>query len=160
MTINLYKISFDTRELDKVNGVTPVNPTAITVDPLNAVSTIHPVFVLDYNSNYVNCNYLYCDTLDSYYYITDRRINTAGRLELLCTIDVRTTFSAAIKSTPCTIIRADSIGNPTKIIDSKLPVNPQKKYITSIVLPETSNTMSTTAEYSYLLTVIGGTPNI
>ena len=159
MTITLYKSSADPRALDKITSATQIG-TAITVKPTEKVNIINPVFEVDYNDTYFTVNYLYCDTFDRYYYITNAAVNTGHRIELSCALDVRQSFSATIKNTTAVIVRSESIAQPTKIIDDKLPINPSKKIITSILLPETSNSFNTDAEYSYLLTVVGGTPAV
>ena len=159
MTINIYKTAADNRRLDKLTGATLLNNTPITVKPTDKISVLEPVFEIDYDAAYMTANYVYCDVFDSYYYCTTR-INTAQRVELVCAIDVRQTFPTAIKNASCDVIRAESLLMPTLIPDDKLPVNPSKKVVTSIKLPETSKTFGTDKEYSYLLTVVGGTPSI
>ena len=157
MYIDLYKISKDNRVVNKVGGIEP-SYTNVALYPLREVSVIRPVFEIDYNSALLQCNYLYCDTFDSYYYIVDSKVNTAGRLALSCFIDVRQTYSSSIAATPCTVIRGAP--QPTQIVDSKLPIDPAHKKITSVLLPELSNSFGTDKSYSYLLTVVGGEPNI
>ncbi len=158
VTVTLYKSAKDNRALDKISGAAVV-AAAVPIQNTDKINKLRPVFELAMNALYMQANYLYCDALDKYYYITDFDINTAQRIELNCIIDVRQSFSAAIRATECTIIRAEAIAQPTKIIDSKLPVNPTSKIVTSIVLPETSQSFDTNAEYSYLLTVVGGEPS-
>ena len=160
MTINLYKIAKDNRVVDKITGAVALNNNPITIKPTDKISLLQPVFEIDIEAAYMTPNYLYCDTFDSYYYITDVRVNTAQRLELECMIDVRQTFSAALLSSEATVIRNEKLLYPTQIQDSKLPVNPSRKIITSIVIPEVNRSFDTAASYSYLLTVVGGEPNI
>ena len=161
MTIHLYNCTADRRKLDKTANLTAITgENGLTCAPTDKVNMLTPEFVIDYNSAYTNANYLYCYDFDRWYYINNPRFNTAGRYVLPCTIDRRMSAHTAISGLQATIIRAESIGNPTKIPDSKLPINPNKKQITSIVLPETSNTLSTDATWSYLLTVIGGEPSV
>lgn len=157
MYIDLYKISKDSRVVNKVGGIQPTY-TQIPLHPLKEVSSIRPVFEIDFNAARLQCNYLYCDIFDSYYYIIDSKVNTAGRLALSCFIDVRQTFSSAILNAPCTVIRGAQ--QPTQIVDSKLPIDPAHKKITSVLLPELSDSFGTDKAYSYLLTVVGGEPNI
>lgn len=157
MYIDLYKISKDNRIVNKVGGIEP-SYTNVALYPLREVSVIRPIFEIDYNITLLQCNYLYCDTFDSYYYIIDSKVNTAGRLALSCFIDVRQTYSSSIAATPCTIIRGAP--QPTQIVDSKLPIDPAHKKITSVLLPELSDSFGTDKSYSYLLTVVGGEPNI
>lgn len=156
MTINLYKISADPRALDKITGVSPVNETPITVEPTERVNILNPVFIINYDETLMTCNYLYCDTFDRYYYINGAAVNTAHRLELACSVDVRQSFAAAIQNSKGIILRATSKGSPTKFPDSKLPVNPTEKIITSIELPELNNELDVDGNYCYLLTVMGG----
>lgn len=159
MIIDLYTSSADRRKLDKTANMTAITGlTGLSCAPTNTVNFLNPEFLIDYNANYLNANYLYCRDFDRYYYINNMRFDTAGRLVLPCTIDRRMSACNSIKAMTATILRAESLGQPTKIPDNKLPVNPNKKDITSIVIPETSKTLSTTAKWSYLLTVIGGEP--
>lgn len=157
MTITLYKVISDKRALDKITGLTPSYP-ALSVYPLREVSVINPVFIVDYNSGYLSCNYVYCDLYDRYYYITNMQVDTAGRLNIYCDIDVRQSYSTAIKNAPCTVIRGGT--QPTNIVDNKLPVNPSHKDITSVTMSEVNNSFDVDASYSYLLTVVGGEPNV
>ena len=158
MTITLYSTATDPRKLDKITTATLLTNTPISIENTDRIDLLSPVFEIAMNANYMTANYLYCDTYDRYYYITTNKINTAQRLELHCEVDVRQSFAAAILATDCTIIRAENISQPTRIIDKNLPVNPTSKIVTSIVLPETSQSFDTDAEYSYLLTVVGGAP--
>lgn len=157
MTITLYKVIADKRALDKVSELTPVY-SALPVYPLREVSVVNPVFIIDYSADYLSCNYVYCDLYDRYYYINNMQVDTAGRLNVYCDIDVRQSYSTAIKNVSCTVVRGG--GQPTDVVDSKLPVNPSAKDITSVVMPENNNSFDVNASYSYLLTVVGGEPNI
>lgn len=161
MIIDLYACSADRRKLDKSGNLTAITGlSGISCRPTAQVNMINPEFEIDYASAYLSCNYLYCRDFDRWYYVDNPRFNTAGRIVLPCTIDRRMTARTSIAGCEATILRAESLGNPTKIPDSKLPVNPNKKQITSIVIPETSQTLSTSATWSYLLTVIGGEPTV
>lgn len=160
MTVDLYKIAKDMRVLNKISGASPLNNSPITVKPTEKVSLLSPTFEIDMDATYMTANYLYCDTFDRYYYIRDVRVNTAQRLELECYIDVRQSFMNDMKNSELTVIRNEAVGLPTQISDNKLPVNPSRKIITSIVLADSTNSFSVDASYSYLLTVVGGEPNI
>lgn len=160
MKIWLYRTASDNRKIDKITGATNLTgESGLTIQNTDRIDLLSPIFEIAVGATYMTANYLFCDTYDRYYYIRTNRINTAQRLELHCEVDVRQSFAAALQATECTIIRAESIAQPTKIIDSKLPVNPTSKIVTSIILPETSKTFSTDAVNSYLLTVVGGEPS-
>lgn len=160
MTIDLYISAFDKRQLDKITNATKLNNQPVAIMPTSIINSERPVFEIAMDNSYINANYLYCSTFDRYYYITEKRVNTAQRLELVCYVDVRQSFKNSIKETECTVIRSEAIATPTRIHDDKLPVNPTSKIVTSIVLPETTQTFDTDASYSYVLTVVGGEPNI
>lgn len=155
LTITLYTVNKDNRCLDKVTGVTPV-ASSITIEPTSSIDVLNPTFVIANNSSYYACNYLYCDTLSRYYYISSFSVDTAGRLNLHCNVDVLQSFKSDILKCTATILRSESIGKPTKYDDNKLPVNPVEKNIISIEMPELSGSFSSNGEKSYLLTVVGG----
>ena len=155
MTLTLYTITNDNNYLDKISNATAVTETPITVEPVTPVDILNPSFVL-VNNGYVNCNYVYCDTFDRYYYIDNITLDTAGRVVLHCKVDVLQSWKSEILSCFATITRSESIGHPTLYPDKKLPVHPVNKFMTSIVMPETSGSFSSDGEYCYLLTVMGG----
>lgn len=156
MNINLYKVYADPRALDKTTGATLLNEQPIAVKPTEKVNKLSPIFEIAYNSAYFNANYLYCDTFDRYYYIINPAVVTGNRMELSCSVDVRQSFAASIKNTKAVILRASSLNSPTIYPDSKLPVSPSEKIITSIELPEINNNLNTSGVFSYVLTVMGG----
>lgn len=162
MTIDLYKCTADRRVLDKTASLTAITGEGgLSCRPTAAVNMTNPEFEIDYAAAYTNCNYLYCRDFDRWYFVDNPRFNTAGRYVLPCSIDVRMTARNSITGCQATILRAESLGNPTKIPDSKLPVNPNKKKVTSIILPQISGeSLGTDITYSYILTVIGGAPTI
>lgn len=161
MTVHLYNSSADYRVANKSNYLTLLTGVGgLSCRPTEKINMISPEFVVDYNAAYLNCNYLYCSDFDRYYFVSNPRFDSGGRLVLPCQLDIRMTANLSIRGTSATVTRSESIGNPTQIPDKMLPVNPSKKQITSIVLPETTGLFDTDAEYSYLLTVIGGTPAV
>lgn len=159
MTINLYTVNKDPRSIDKLTTATLIS-SGISIEPTEGINTLSPIFRIDYSDAYLGANYLYCDTFDRYYYVSPPRVITGHRIELPCSVDVRQSFQSAILNSSGVIIRAQAKDQPTQIVDDKLPINPNRKKICSIILPETSGTFDTDAEYSYLLTVVGGTPNV
>ena len=126
--------------------------------PYENVSMLNPVFVLAYNAAYLRANYIYVSDFAKWYYITDLSVDTAGRIFLRCSIDVRQSFGTSFINCPALITRAESIGKPTLYPDSQLPIHPSKNNVTSIVLRETGNSFSGDGNYCYLLTCIGGEP--
>ena len=165
MTLYLYNISADTRCLTKVIvGTTPATKTAADIEPTEGVDVLTPTFILGYDSSYLSCNYLYCAELNRFYYITEMTIDTAQRIHVQCSVDVLQTYASSIKNCMATVVRSESIGHPTMYTDSKLPVYPTKKNVTSIVMNQLivplNSQLSTADGDNYLLTVIGGEPHV
>lgn len=157
MTATLYKTTADTKSIDKITGAEIIAPD-IEIKAFESVSILNPVFVLAYNAAYLRANYIYVSDFSKWYYITDMSVDTAGRIFIRCSIDVRQTFGAAFIHCPAIITRAESIGKPTLYPDCQLPVHPNKKNITSIIMPETSSSFTGDGDTCYLLTCIGGEP--
>jgi hypothetical protein len=163
MLCNLYIISADDRQLIKViEGTTPTTTQKANIKPTAEVDIINPTFIFTDVATVLGCNYLYCDTFERYYYITNISVDTAQRAIVECKIDVLQTYANQIKNSTATILRSESIGAPTKYIDNKLPVYPCKKNVTSIVMEQISvplnSQLSTADGDNYLLTVVGGSP--
>ena len=165
MTLYLYNVSADTRCLTKVIvGTTPAIKTAADIEPTEGVDVLSPAFILGYDSSYITCNYLYCAELSRFYYITEMTIDTAQRIHVQCSVDVLQTYASSILNCMATVVRSESVGRPTMYTDSKLPVYPTKKNVTSIVMQQVAvplnSQLSTADGDNYLLTVIGGEPHV
>lgn len=159
MTCYLYNISADSRQLVKVDNSTPYTEAHTTVKPTAALDIITPTFIFDYSAAALACNYLYCSEFGRYYFVKNIAVDTAGRINISCAIDVLQTYSAAIKNCRATVIRTATSGAPTMYSDSKFPVYPTKKVVTSITSAETSNSLNADGGYCYVLNTIGGTTN-
>lgn len=165
MYCDLYSISADDRQLVKIiPGTTPVTTQKADLKPTAEVDIINPTFIFTDVATVLGCNYLYCNTFGRYYYITNISVDTAQRAIVECKIDVLQTYATEIKNSVATILRSESVGAPTHYTDNKLPVFPNKKNITSIVMPVNNSDLSSayldgTGDY-YILTVVGGTATI
>lgn len=158
MTCYLYNITADSRKVDKVElGVTPHTDAKTAVKPTAPLDIITPTFIFDYSAAALACNYLYCSEFGRYYFVKNIAVDTAGRINISCAIDVLQTYSAAIKNCRATVIRTATSGAPTMYSDSKFPVYPTKKVVTSITSAETSNSLNADGGYCYVLNTIGGT---
>lgn len=158
MTCYLYNISADARKVDKVElGVTPHTEAHTAVKPTAPLDIITPTFIFDYSASALSCNYLYCSEFARFYFVTNIAVDTAGRINISCAIDVLQTYGAAIKNCRATVIRTATGGKPTMYVDSKFPVYPSKKVVTSITSAETSGSLSADGGYCYVLNTIGGT---
>lgn len=150
MRITAYRITDNNNVVEKNVGAAIasalVRPTA-TVDMHN------PAFVVDVNNARYNCNYLYCDTFRRWYYINNISVADGQTMVLHCTVDVLKSFATEIKALRATIVRSESVGAPTYIPDSQLPINP--------VVVDTKSIKFNSTPFigdgnSYILTTLGG----
>lgn len=159
MTCYLYNISADSRQLVKVDNSTPYTEARTAVKPTAALDIISPTFIFDYSAAALACNYLYCVDFGRFYFVKNIAVDTAGRINITCAIDVLQTYSAAIKNCRATVIRTATGGKPTMYVDNKFPVYPSKKVVTSTTSTETSGSLNADGGYCYVLNTIGGTAN-
>lgn len=124
--------------------------SGVQINPLSTISQENPVFVIDYNAAFLNANYVICSALGRKYFATVST-DTAGRMILTCSCDYLSSFN--LSNCPIQVTRNGGIGKPTKYPDTKLPIYPNIKDITSITR---SNSILTANGGAYVLTVIGG----
>ena len=134
-----------------------------TMRPTDAVDIERPSFIINYSAELLSCNYIRVPAFGRYYYawITTK---PGGEAIIKCLSDPLKSFWDNIKNCSALVTRSESVGAPTMYPDSMLPVYPSKKKVTSIVMPHSaaplSGDLSTSATDCYLLTVLGGAPNI
>lgn len=155
MTCELYNISADARQLVKITSSTS-HITKQAIRPTDVVDIITPTFLFDYDANIININYLKCNDFGRYYFVTNIAVESGGRVRVSCSIDVLQTYASSIRNCNATVIRTATSGAPTMYSDSKFPVYPSKKVVTSITSAETSNSLSANGDYCYVLNTIGG----
>lgn len=134
-----------------------------TVKPTEKLDIENPSFIINYSPALIACNYIFASEYNRFYFA---KITTKPGNEAIieCLSDPLMSFRSEILNCDILATRAESIGQPTHYKDSMLPVYPSKKNITSIVMQHAaaplSGDLSTSAEDCYLLTVLGGQPNI
>lgn len=154
MNIQLLKTTDDQRTAFK--NCTQIG-TDITAVPTDDMSELQPKIVINYNSDYLAANYVYIDLFGKYYKIDKKAVTIGKKIILECTIDAVMSFYDDILNCDITAVRNGGIGQPTKIQDTKFPVLPNEQEIMQTV--STNVSLSNTAEYSYVITVIGGAAN-
>ena len=131
MVLTLYTSTANPKQLDKTKFLTQIG-TARTLAPTQIIDELTPVFVIDYNANFLNCNYVYCNEFNKFYF-AKKSIDTAGRMIFTCVADSLHTWHEQIKNCTATVIRSESEGKPTGIPDKQLPINPNKQEVLSIL---------------------------
>lgn len=125
-----------------------------TIEPYDEVTILNPVFIINYDKKFLDCNYIYCLELNRYYYVT-ASINIAKRIVLTGSIDPLMSFKDQILQSYATILRSESIGEPTVIPDNQLPINTGESQILvqggfkslGVIGPDTDG---------YIITTLGG----
>lgn len=124
----------------------------VNIEPTSIVNKLNPVFVVAYDSRYLDANYVYCSGLDRFYFCIPS-VNTGGRVVLTCTID----YLSGVDLSECPITVLRNGDKPTNIPDNKFPIIPNDETITQTVA--VNNDLSPNHEYCYVLTCIGGVQN-
>lgn len=151
MTVTLYQTSDDRRVVTKTLTSIASN---ITIIPKEQLDILTPRIRLAWNSAYLAANYMYISDLGRYYFISDMLLNTGHNIDIIGNVDVLMSYAAQIRALDATIIRSESVGAPTMYPDDKLPIIPNKKNVTSIVMPNSLH-LNPVNSVNYILTVRG-----
>lgn len=111
MNVTFYKNHSDKIVVDKV--LTQVGVTISNASIKENISITDPVFTLhDFTGfNPATCNYVYIDTLNRYYYITDIRLINGSVYEVYCHVDVLNSFASGIRGNTAVIARQKNLGS-------------------------------------------------
>lgn len=148
-------IGYTTDNTYKVNKSVTYIAQGVSIHPLSTVNQLNPVFVIDYDSRFLNVNYVRATFLGRKYMCTVS-VDTAQKMYLSCSVDYLSSFD--LSNCDITVTRNEGIGAPTLIPDNKLPVLPNTvdmQYITvnNDLLNENANYYQSK---SYVLCVISG----
>ena len=159
MTLNLYTQSDDKRVVNKT--LTSI-ATGIAITPMKSIDILRPTIIINYDNTYLSANYFYISDLNRYYYISSMEIEIGKCITITGEIDIRKSSAAAIPNVVATVVRSESVGAPTEIPDSKLPIDPNREELKSIkILYEGSSGKqarftANPSDWCYILTVVGG----
>lgn len=148
--ITICNNSSDPKYLNK----TITDIATVNINPNGSIDIINPIFIIDYNVNFINANYCKANFLGRNYFIDDIAIAPGKTMALSCTIDVLTTYKDQILNSIGLITRSESIGKPTYVVDDKLPIETNKVEITSI--PFDSESFTIDSYQPFILHVING----
>ena len=114
MNVKLYINSSDPKVSQK--SLT-LKATLNNVQLTEQTSVENPSFLLDYNVNYLSCNYVYCTEFNRYYFVTGREIRNGNQIIINCHVDWRKSFRSQILNS--NIIADRSFSN----VDAYVPDN-------------------------------------
>lgn len=127
--INIMQTADDTRKINKtVTTIKTIN--ALPTEPTNILT---PVIIAERDSDIINANYMYIPELNRYYYITAITLIQGNRVSITGKVDVLKTYAEQLQNCTGIITRSESIGAPTQIPDSNLPIDPNREEIKSII---------------------------
>ena len=129
------------------------SPTdGVEIDPTSRIDIIKPEFIINYNSNYLTCNYVEAPFLGGRKYFAKIAVENGKRMIITCTVDFLSSFD--IRNCPLTVVRNGGLGAPTKIQDSKFPVLPNTETVKQVPIAHTA--LTPYGERCYVLQCIGG----
>ena len=147
------KLGYTTENSLSVNKTyTEVTPAGgVEIAPTSTIDQIKPVFVIAYNSNYININYCEATFLGRKYF-AKVNYDSGNRMTIECEVDYLSSFD--LSECDITAVRNGGIGAPTKIQDNKYPVIPNEETIDQVPVSNSQFTANGTG--CYILQVIGG----
>lgn len=154
-TIDIANTTASPDKYNKTNDTTIIQ-SGVSISPLSTIAQLTPVFVVDYDSRFLNATYIIVPFLGRKYFATVS-VDTAGRMVIQCKVDYISSFN--LSNCPITVTRNGGIGKPTEIPDNKLPIIPNRKKIDSITVfsPDINTTwINDTRSLNYVVTVVGG----
>lgn len=151
MTVNVMSISADRRVLNKATTTIKT----ITATPTGEINILYPKLILEYDSTILNANYCYIPDLNRYYYLSIT-LDKGKRMILNCSVDVLKTYATQIKNRQGTILRSESIGKPTQIVDNKLPIDPNRHELKTLkILPANGQPVFKSGQTDCILSTVG-----
>lgn len=102
MKATLYKVSDDRRVLNKVLGT----GMEVNFNIKEAKDIDNPTIRLDYNSVYLQRNYVWIDEFDSYYHINSYQVKPGQEIILVLEVDPLMTIKDDIKASVGHVVRS------------------------------------------------------
>ena len=129
MTVDFYK----TTDAPNVANKTLTDKKSVeNVKPFNPCNIDEPVFILDTDSTLNTYNYCYISEFGRYYFVSPPTLETGHKMRINCTCDVLKTYYDDICNCVGMITRSESVGAPSEIPDTQLPVNPNNVELKTI----------------------------
>ena len=85
---------------------------------MDRTDIISPTYNVEFFNEIYNTNYLYDDTTKRYYYVNNIEMDSGGRVNLYCDVDVLMSFATEIKKVTATVDRNENTKNGY-LVDSR-----------------------------------------
>lgn len=109
-SITLYNNPDDPRKAVKNLGTGYVVNNVV---PTEDCDVLNPTFILNYNANYANYNYVVAGApFNRSYFIIDKKISIGKKIEISCAVDVLQTYWDQIKGNTVNVIRQENLKEP------------------------------------------------
>lgn len=129
ISVRLLSSGDDPRVLNK----TFTTIATVTAQPTENCSLITPTITLAYSSSLIGVTHFYVVEWQKYFFLTSLSVSPGSKIIISGSVDFLTTYKDDIRQCIATVVRSESIGSPTMIPDSKLPIDPNKKELLTAV---------------------------
>lgn len=129
LTVLLLSSADDPRVLDK----TFTTISTVSAQPTENCSLIAPTITIAYNSSLIGVTHFYVAEWGKYFFVTSLSVSPGAKTMISGSVDFLTTYNDDIRNCMATVVRSESVGAPTMIPDTKLPINPNKKELKTAV---------------------------
>lgn len=146
MKISFYKNSSEQNKVDKTLTLVNEYSDCSAKTPL---SIINPTFFINDSQFNLNCNYIYVEDLNRFYFITNMTANNNSIWEIDCHIDVLHTYSQEIKNQYAVIERNTNAVNT--YLDDPLFFTYQNPQVVTKEFPNEFD-----KQFKYVLLTAGG----
>lgn len=104
-TAKLYNCADDPRALNKTLGT---GYEVSNIRPTESCDILNPTFILDYDADYAECNYVVVGApFSRSYFITDMKIDIGKKIVISCAVDVLGTYKEEIEKLECNVVRQE-----------------------------------------------------
>lgn len=154
MTIKLYKIKDDRRQLEKTLNAETLQRT-MNGHLKSDCSIMDPIIEITYDPVLAGCNYMYIDDFERYYHINNIEVG-AQRAFIHAHVDVLQTYAQQIRQLDCIIARQESKDHANLYLNDKIFRALNYKIINTVRFPKTPFMNGKQNVDSLVLTVGGG----
>lgn len=153
-TITLYRMTQDKKVVNKT--LTSANTIASVTASFKGDCTItDPVIELDYDTGYLQANYMYISDFGRYYFI-EQTVVSEQRIIYSCHVDVLKSFTGDIRNMTALVSRSEK--NYNLYLNDKYFKVLNYKNDEVFEFPEDTKNRFTNKFYSYVLVVAGAMP--